>query len=306
MFLRTAACGAAAASLESYTTAQGVSAAKTALNPDNNSVLCEALSLKFLGTGAADWSLDQYPDNPDTLLAGRHRGFSSMLINGSVLIDCGPTVPKALSLLHVHPDSITDILITHTHGDHFNRQSIETIASRRSADKTAMNVWMHENAARDIAAMKGCFVRPVKEYAHFRVQQMDILPLEANHRVENSTEKPLYYLFKTSNKSLLYALDGAWLTTRTWRVFMQEKLDAVVWDATIGKQEGDYRIFEHNSLSMIRQINQTLSKQKIYAPDAKIILSHLARSLHPEHAVLKKELESEGMLPAHDGLDVNV
>ena len=83
---------------------------------------------------------------------------------------------------------------------------------------------------------------------------------------------------------------------------MKLKLDVIVWDGTIGDQPGDYRIFEHNSIPMIRLMNQTLRANGVYRDSTRIILSHLARTLHPEHRELTGILGIEGLEPAHDGM----
>ena len=85
---------------------------------------------------------------------------------------------------------------------------------------------------------------------------------------------------------------------------MKKKLDAIIWDATIGERKGDYRIFEHNDLTMIRQMNQTLKNRKIIKPAARIILTHMARTLHPSQKQLEEKLLPEGLIPAYDGMSV--
>jgi hypothetical protein len=145
---------------------------------------------------------------------------------------------------------------------------------------------------------------PIQIGKTFKVQGLGITGLESNHRVESSKEKCLIYLVESAGKTFLYATDGSWLLTSTWRHLQRKKLDALIWDATIGEAEGDYRVFEHNDLAMIRQMNQTLMNRKILKPDAIIILTHMARTLHPGHKQLEKNLLPEGLIPAYDGMSV--
>ena len=49
---------------------------------------------------------------------------SSMLVNGHILIDCGPTVLDVMNCYDVDPAGITDILLTHTHSDHLHPGNI--------------------------------------------------------------------------------------------------------------------------------------------------------------------------------------
>ena len=72
-----------------------------------NSPTEKKLELLFLGTGAANWPR-KYPPLNKTLARGETRGMSSMLINGHILIDCGPTVLDVMKRYDVDPAGITE------------------------------------------------------------------------------------------------------------------------------------------------------------------------------------------------------
>ena len=59
---------------------------------------------------------------------------SSMLINGHLLIDCGPTVLDVMKRYDVNPAAINDILLTHTHADHLHPANILAIANARDSN----------------------------------------------------------------------------------------------------------------------------------------------------------------------------
>ena len=97
----------------------------------DKSSLCNEIEILFLGTGAADWPSDKYPSDVNKLLKGDYRGFSSALINKKILIDCGPTVVLALEKFNVDVNLITDIIITHTHSDHFSLEVLVQLLKKR-------------------------------------------------------------------------------------------------------------------------------------------------------------------------------
>ena len=266
--------------------------------------LCDKINVLFLGTGAADWPRDKYPSDVNEFLRGNYRGLSSILINKQVLVDCGPTVPMAIEKFDVDVDSITDILITHTHGDHFSLDSLSYVIKNRSSNEK-VNIWLEENATPKTKDLQGYNVCSVNVKNSFNVPGFEVIPLSANHKVEGSAEKPLHYLFKAKNKTFFYSLDGAWLKTETWRVIKEKKLDAIIWDATIGDIEGDYRVFEHNSLDMIRCMHKTLRSNGVVNNNSKILLSHMARTLHVHHSELRNKLLPDKMIPAHDGMELS-
>lgn len=270
-----------------------------------NSYLFDEISILFLGTGAADWDEKLYPKNKSDLIAGLHRGLSSILINNSILVDCGPTVPRALDMFGVDLNSITDILITHSHADHFNVKSINEIQTKRS-NKNKINLWIHEGASSyftTLANDTGCEVNSIKCFKSFPINGLEVTPVEANHYRENTGEQCLHYILKAKNKTLFYALDGGWFTTKTWNVLKELKIDAIVWDTTWG-DDNYYCLFSHNSLPMIRLMMESFTKEKILNTDAKVILSHLGRNYHPSHEKLKRKAADEQMIVPHDGKEI--
>ena len=247
----------------------------------------------FLGTGAADWK------------PGQDRAYASALVDGHALIDCGRGIPGAMGGFDVSPAAITDVLITHTHGDHFDADAVGDLARIREGAQP-LRLWAERAAFGEIPEIEGVEPHPIEIAKPFDVGCFRVTPLQANHTVEGSEETALHYLFETEACSFLYATDGAWLLKPTWQHLRQAQLDAIIWDATIGDVEGDWRIFEHNSLDMIRVMAKTLRRQGVLKPAAKIVLTHMARTLHPDHEELERTLIPEGLLPAYDGMRLAV
>lgn len=262
------------------------------------------LEVTFLGTGAADWPL-QYPAVGTALQRGSYRGNASLLLDGAVLIDCGPTVPDALTFHGVDPRQLTDLLITHSHGDHLSHDALERLSAARSGC-AAIRIRGDAAALERGQPGAGFEVTPLACMEPVEVGSLRVTALPANHVVQDSPETPLHYLIEKDEKRLLYATDGAWLLKPTWLYLRQKPLDAVIWDATIGDFEGDWRIFEHNSLDMIRVMMNTLRKQQVMKPGAQTILTHMARTLWAPHEQVEERLAPENIIPAWDGMRIRV
>lgn len=265
------------------------------------------LSVIFLGSGASDWDTTKYPLNKQVLLSGVYRGQASILVNNSILVDCGVTVPMALDIFGINIDKITDIVITHTHGDHFSIESLKTIQSKRSG-RSKMNLWIEHTAAsyfKTLAKDTGCVIRPVKCFESFSINEMGIMPVEANHFRAETGEQCLHYIFTSANKSIFYALDGGWLTIKTWNLLKKLKLDTIIWDATWGEDDF-YCIFSHNSTSSIRLMKKQLLKDNVLNPESKVIISHLAQKFHPQHHILARNLKTEHIITAYDGAEFSI
>ena len=81
--------------------------------------------LLFLGTGAADWNINDKGDF--------FRRNSAALLNGELMLDCGSHIfdfAESTGNPALY-DTVTDIIITHDHYDHFCRESVIRIADRQ-------------------------------------------------------------------------------------------------------------------------------------------------------------------------------
>ncbi|MEA4889805.1 MAG: MBL fold metallo-hydrolase [Clostridiaceae bacterium] len=256
--------------------------------------------LLFLGTGAADW--DPAAQGPG------HRAYSSLLVDGHILIDCTLSALDALGRKKINLQDITDVLITHTHDDHYQPEALRQLAGAAAeAGRPPIKIHMHRAAARAAMMTPSTAVYvPHAAGAAFHLANYSILPLEANHPGTLPREKALHYLFSRDQRHWLYATDGAWILYPSWQAIRTHPLSGLVIDCTIGAgHAGDYRIFEHNSLPMVRLMVDTFVKQQILKPGAPVVLTHLARTLHPGRAELDRQLEKP-FIAAFDGYETAI
>ena len=159
---------------------------------------------------------------------------------------------------------------THTHSDHFCPETVKALESRGA------------------------------RFAQFEALKEKILgnytvtALPANHA---TAENPFCFVIESQGKRIFYGCDGAWLLYKTYRYINKLKFDLMIFDATIGDAEGDYRIFEHNNLRMVEEMKHTLS-----SCSARFMISHMARTLHTGHAELCERMKKSGIEVAYDDL----
>ena len=198
------------------------------------------MKIQFLGTGAADWVVPEAD--------GFFRRYTSTLFDGRLLIDVTERV------LDMIPDknAVTDVLFTHSHSDHFSLKALQALSPCR--------VYAHESWAGEIEG-EGLTVVPVRIGEAFAAGDFTAIAMPASHSTEREYETPVHYLLEKDGKRLLYATDGAWITNKAHHIIGDKTLDAAIFDATIGDgHEGDYRVFEHNSLDMVRLMTATMLK----------------------------------------------
>lgn len=249
----------------------------------------------FLGTGAADYPADF--ESTKNKFSKDIRRASCVLINNQFLVDCGPHVLESLKIKGCSPSEITDIFITHTHSDHYDVNNIEKIA--RKANK-AVKLWCRRDAVMDLPDnIEIVRMTQGKEYT-FR-ENFTVTATDANHD-ENSF--PQHYIFNFFGKKILYACDGAWFLTRSFYLLKDLNLDMIVFDATCGDYLGDFRMAEHNSIPMIRNMLPSLRTINAVTSKTKIFLSHIAPSLHKSHKETCRIVKQDGLIPAYDGLEI--
>ena len=224
------------------------------------------MKITFLGTGAADWNRELHKD-----MEGFRRN-SSCLIDDVFLIDPGPDVFDALEAFGKSPDRIKYIINTHNHSDHYSKETVD-----RLTDATFY---------------------PLNEGEVITVGKYTVEALEANHA---TVEKPVHFIISDGEHSLFYGMDGAWLTYSEVAAIKKNGVSVAVIDATVGDTPGDFRIFEHNDLNMVREIKHSL---KNYV--GRWIINHMARTLHTSHAELVENMARDGIEVAYDGMETEI
>ena len=255
-------------------------------------------SVEFLGTCAYDFSPKLTGEFKNKFDPDARRA-SCVLVNGNILIDCGPHCCNSLDIIGKDYSGITDIFITHFHPDHFDVENVKKIAESK---RETLRLWVREDAA--VPKIKNVRTLRMINQAEYAVHGgLTAVSLSANH---DPKAFPQWILLKNGKKKMLYALDGAWFTTGTYNYLRKSHLDLIVADATVGDYEGDYRMAEHNSIPMIKLMLPSLKKTEIISEKTKIILSHIAPSLHKPHSETEKIAAEFGAAAAYDGMKIQI
>lgn len=224
------------------------------------------MKITFLGTGAADWPLERADANAE------FRRMSSALIDDILLIDPGPQVLSALADYKKKPDGIKYIVNTHKHSDHYSDTTVNELKALGA----------------ELFEFDGEQEQKLGNYTVFSYK--------ANH---STCEEAVHFIISDGEICIFYGLDGAWLMYSEVQAIMKHKPALAVLDATIGRIEGDYRIFEHNNINMVLEMQKTLSPYV-----GTFCISHMARTLHAPQAELSEDMRKYGIVAAYDGLEL--
>lgn len=258
--------------------------------------------LKFLGTGAADFSPLLKTEYKEKFGLDARRS-SSILLNGHILIDSGVHTYESLEIIGADISKITDIFISHLHMDHFRPQVIEKIAS---FTKKPIKLWLPEGSigSEHFAPSLNTEIILMKNFeTYYTSCGIKVSPIPANHSTDHLSR---HFIFEKDNKKFFYGLDGAWFLFDSYYFMQNMKLDLMILDSTCGDYEGDFRMAEHNSIPMIKLMLPSLKTMNIIDEKSRIILSHVAPTLNKPHIETEKIVSEFGAILAFDGMEFSL
>lgn len=253
--------------------------------------------LLFLGTCAHDYSPKLQTEFINCFDRDARRS-SCALLCGHILIDCGDHALDSLRIAGIDTGTITDLVVTHLHGDHFNADHVRAIAAGRDEP---LRLWCSADAV--VPELPCEIMRMEKGFTYSLCDSVSVTGLWANH---DANVFPQHLYFEVEGRKFLYATDGAWILNPTYAFLKKKEIDTLVIDCTTGDYEGEWRIAEHNNIPMLRLMLPSLRTARIITENTAVYATHLAPSLHKPHAETDKILNAIGAHTAFDGLRIDI
>lgn len=262
----------------------------------------------FLGTGAADIRRPEKDGCTNCTYIRQHGGknqrrYSSLFVGPDMVIDFSGTGLESLKACGIRPSEVAHVIITHSHGDHFDPASICALAKEKGGP-----VSLHGNA-RVVTAMRKHLdgleqktemaLHELKPFQGVNVGGWRCIPLAASHA---PGEDALIYVMRHGDQSFLYATDTSWLPAATFHALRSEKLDVAIVEATFGEIDNPDLLTAHMNLPFARMVKRHLVSQKILKPDARFIVTHLSLHWCEPHDLLAPKLATEEIVLPHDGM----
>jgi ribonuclease Z len=175
------------------------------------------LKVTFVGTGSGKTSLKRY-----------HSSILVSFNNYNLLVDAGDGISRALLNGNINFNSISGILFTHLHPDHFSGLSALVVQMKMFYRTDPLEIYVYEKYVDDVKSfLLSCNLIPEKldfkvlyklfsDNKEFYVNnELKILPRGNSHLAElkkydNYSERIFYgasFLFSYQNKNLMYTAD---------------------------------------------------------------------------------------------------
>jgi len=257
------------------------------------------MKLFFLGTASAEG----YP-------APFCECISSLMIDDELLVDFGPDLLSYTLKYDIHFSQIKTLLITHSHHDHLFMYNFNYLLPETGTILTKppdLKIICSQDIYKKIKNHSEKYekdtpwkIKVIKEFKTTFSRHFKITALPATHMVNE--EKALFYIVQKENKTILLAFDTGMWGEEIWHFLKNYFFDIIVLDETMGYK--NYR--EHLNIKEIFIIKEKFINQKTINQNSLVIVTHISHNYNPCYSKLKEIFNSEGIIVAFDGMEINI
>lgn len=276
------------------------------------------LNIRYLGTAAAE-GIPALFCNCDLCRKARSIGGkdirtrSQCLLNDDLLIDFPPDTYHHLLVNNIIPEKIKNIIVTHSHQDHFYPEDLCLYSPWFTADiKTQMNVYGNkdvfdrfsktverEYAKQDMS--KYISFKIIKCFDKFTIGSYTITALRANHKIG---EECLIYDIEYGGHRILYANDtGIALDGEIWDYFNGVHYNVVSMDCTGVRKE--VKKYHMGLPDNVKFINKLMSIGAVDQTTKKVI-THFSHFGGLSHNEIETKAAPHDFITAYDGMSLTI
>jgi len=235
---------------------------------------------------------------------------SGALIDGAVKVDFGPDTYSQMHREGLYLGSITTLVFTHEHDDHFSPAELQYRKSMFVAGEqpVPLSIYANEIVTETLRStypepekLAATFESPLREFHPVTtVDGTSILPVPAVH-VPGS----LMLRISRGGKSLLYGHDsGPFSDDAVEALGAAGPLDVALFDCTYGATEREYGL--HMGLSGVVATIERLRAVGAVVDTTRLIATHISHQSGLMHDELSERLAPHGIELAYDGMEIRV
>ena len=268
------------------------------------------MKVTYLGTAAAEGIPAIFCTCPQCTAAwkagGREiRTRSGAIIDNKLKLDFGPDSYAQMLRENIRYSEVENILITHTHEDHF---AYMDIATRRPhfahlpEGTPALVVWGNAETGRLLAPHIIPGVLEFRQMNLFEPQDVGGYTVTALEAVHKPDEQALFYLIEKDGKSILYAHDTDEFTDADMDFLAGKKINFISLDCTNGVVDFDY--VGHMGINDNLRMREKLIANGAADENTVFVCNHFSHNGSPSIEIM--QAHAPGFLIAYDGMKVEV
>ena len=227
-----------------------------------------------------------------------YRGRGGVLIDEQLLIDAPADIFNVANELGFDKmfDTVTDVLISHSHEGHFSPEAIDGLSKRRR-----VRVFASREVLSKLSENPNIEKYEIGVFTQFTVGKYSVSALPSNHSTDIYTEECFNFLL-TGEKNLFYALDGGFINKRAFHILKHVKLDAVILDGALDLENMGEESLYHNDMATLFKIKSIFEGAGVAGERTRFIISHVPTDKKREiHMELSPVAAKGGMVLAYDG-----
>ncbi|MEK3890067.1 MBL fold metallo-hydrolase [Bacillus sp. FSL K6-3431] len=244
-------------------------------------------------------------------LGGRNiRSRTSVIIDDVLKVDYPPD-----SFFHAIRDQIDmtlikDLLMTHTHYDHFNPGDLyNRIEGFAHGIDYPLHIYGNDLAIQGFRQVlpssqegKRFAYHRVLPFKEIKTQTATVTPLLADH---DKLETCLLYYIEKDGKKILYGNDTGWFPEETWEWLRGKKIDLAILDCT-GAFNGTKHSRNHMCIETVVEVQRIFKQEKIIENSGQIIATHFSHNSGFLHEEFEKAFNPYGIQVAYDGMIIHL
>lgn len=271
------------------------------------------MRIKFLGTAAAEgcpavFCNCEYCAEARRLGGKNIRTRSQALIDDDLLIDLPADTYSHFLNNNVEGDKIRNLLITHSHGDHFYPEELQNRGGAYAHNMRASNldVFCGEGVYKKLDGFlidhAEVSVHQLKLFEELSIGNYKVTPLPARHALGDGA---LIYIIKKENKTILYAHDTGYFFDEVFEYIEKNKIvfNFVTLDCTyVNNSVPD--IDAHMGIENNLRLVENMSRIGCVNDDTVKVINHFSHNGGPIQHKLEEQVGKHGFLVAYDGFTV--
>lgn len=268
------------------------------------------MKLRLLGTGSAEsipamFSNSRVSEHARRVGGKDVRSRSGALLDGIIKIDFGPD-----TVYHIHRDQLdarewAALFFTHSHDDHCCITQLQYLVFPFNQEVCfPFPFYGNEQLAEKILEAYPDWpveMHVIHSFETTKFCDYDVTPIRAHHMIEEEAQN---LIFQKDGKTLLYATDTGIWQEPTWEFLQDWKVDALVIEATEGKNKTDY--FGHLCFDSCVKVVNRLREMGTLSSESQVITTHHSHLGDMTHDELVEAFTPHDIVVGFDGIEIQI